>query len=775
MTALEYASILDKVINSSEYLVVGKKVARVDSLEKVTGKAFYTADYMLDNALNVLVLRSPHPHALIKRIEIGETAAKNVVITAADIPGVNEVGYYIPDQPLLVDKKARYVGDAVALVAAQTIEEAAKSLEDINVEYEVLPALLDVDESLRSKDVRIHEKGNIAGVVRVRKGDVNKAFSEAKVVVDNVYKTGYQDHAYIEPEAAIALPEGDNKLLVIGTTQNPFRTRDVVAKVLGWNNSRVRVVVPYIGGGFGGKDTMGPLLCAMVALVAAKTNQPAMLEFTRADSLKYHFKRAPFKIHYKTAADKTGRLLAVEVDYTVDVGAYATQGLALMRRAAYHATGPYEIPCVKVDGTAVYTNKVPIAAFNGFGNPEMLFAAESQLDIVAEELGLDPVEIRVKNALVKGSRTGTNQLLDHSVGIRELIERVAEAANWRHKKTLCGISLNGKRYGIGIGCGWHGCGTTGVKQDWAGASVIINPDGSVIYRTGIVELGQGTHTGHAMMVAEVLGIPLDWIRVERVDTSSVPDSGETHAQRGIMIGGSAAVDAALRLRQRLVKLAAEILECSENDVVLRNGRVYVKDSQADGISFAALAKEMYMRGISPAEYGFVRARRGVPDPETSQGEPYAAYSFSCCIAEVEVDEETGTVEVKRLYTGVDAGRIMNPELVRGQLYGCAMMGIGFALTEKIELTKGGKIRNKGFGDYLILGTFDQPVFADPVYVEDPYLYSGFGVKGAGEVAMNATPAAIINAVKNAIGIRTYEIPATAEKIFFTLKERKSDV
>jgi CO/xanthine dehydrogenase Mo-binding subunit len=775
MASSEYPSILSEVVQSSNLLIVGKKVERIDGLEKVTGKAFYTTDNILENALNVLILRSPYPHALIKRINIGAIAAKNVVITASDIPGVNEIGYYVPDQPLLVDKKARYVGDAVALVAAPTIEEAAMALEDINVEYEVLPALLDVEESLKTKEVRIHENGNVAGTVRVLKGDVSKAFSEADVVVENTYKTGYQDHAYIEPEAAIAIPEGNDKLLIIGTTQNPFRTRDVVAKVLGWNNSRVRVVVPYIGGGFGGKDTMGPLLCSMVALVAAKTGQPAILEFSRSDSLKYHFKRAPFKIHYKTAADKTGRLMAVEVDYTVDVGAYATQGLALMRRAAYHATGPYEVPNVKVHGTAVYTNKVPIAAFNGFGNPEMLFAAESQLDIIAEELGLDPVEIRVKNALVKGSRTGTNQLLDHSVGIKELIEKVADAADWKHKKTLNGTRLNGKRYGIGVGCGWHGCGTTGVKQDWAGASIIINPDGSVIYRTGIVELGQGTHTGHAMMVAEVLGIPLDWVKVERVDTSSVPDSGETHAQRGLMIGGSAAVDAALRLRQRLVKLAAEILECNENDVVLRNGRVYVKDSQTDGISFAVLAKEMYMRGISPAEYGFVRARRGVPDPETSQGEPYAAYSFSCCIAEVEVDEETGMVEVKRMYTGVDAGRIVNPEMVKGQLYGCAMMGIGFALTEKMELSKSGKIRNKGLGDYLILGISDQPFFADPIYVEDPYLYSGFGAKGAGEVAMNATPAAIINAVKNAIGIRMYEIPATAEKIYFAVKERKGEI
>jgi CO/xanthine dehydrogenase Mo-binding subunit len=323
-----------------------------------------------------------------------------------------------------------------------------------------------------------------------------------------------------------------------------------------------------------------------------------------------------------------------------------------------------------------------------------------------------------------------------------------------------------------VGCSWHGCGTTGFKRDWAGASVIVNPDGSVSYSTGIVEIGQGTTTSHAMMVAEVLGIPFERVKVDVNNTGTMPDSGETHAQRGTIIGGTAAVDAALKLRKRMNRLVAEMWECSEDDVAFENGETYNLKSPKQRIGFQDLAWEMYMKGVPPAEYGFIKARRGFPDPETGQGDPYAAYTFGCTIAEVEVDLETGQVNVLRLIPGVAAGKIIQPAVAKGQVYGCGMLGLGYATTERV-LRKEGRMLNPSYTDYLIPTIKDMPEMADLVVVEDEYKFSGFGAKGVGEIAFIATPLAIANALHQALGIRFYDMPLDMEKVYFAIREKKS--
>jgi CO/xanthine dehydrogenase Mo-binding subunit len=442
-----------------------------------------------------------------------------------------------------------------------------------------------------------------------------------------------------------------------------------------------------------------------------------------------------------------------------------------MKRAAYHATGVYEVPNCRITGMAVYTNNLPGGALNGFGNPQMGFALESQMDLLAEELDMDQVELRLKNALVPGSLTGTNQELDHSVGIKELIEKVAEKSDWRKKKArTAGVQKGTKRRGIGIGCSWHGCGTTGFKQDWAGASVILNPDGSVNYCTGIVEIGQGSITGHAMMVAETLGVPYDWVKVDTNDTSRMPDSGETHAQRGTIFGGTAAVEAALKLRKRLNTVAAEIMSCGEDDVLIQEGVVQNRNNASQKMTFKALVGEMYARGVNPSEFGFILARRGYPDPETGLGDPYAAYTFGCTIAEVEVDLETGEVDVLKLNPGIAAGKIIQPEVVRGQINGCGMLGLGYGIYEAV-VRKNGKIINASYTDYVIPTIKDKPETADFVSVEDEYKYSGYGAKGVGEIALISTPLAIVNAVYDAIDIRFYDLPLNAEKVYFAIKEK----
>ena len=770
----EYLEEVRKLLHGRSYNVVGTDVRRVDGLEKVTGLAKYSADYLIERALRVKAVRSPYAHAIVKSIDKASALripGVEAVILPEDVPGENQMGYLVDDQPIITPK-ARYVGDIVALIVARDEKTAWQGADQIQVEYEELPAVFDPREALKG-NFRIHDRGKLATDAKVKKGNVEEGFRQCDVIVERTYRTGSQDHAYLEPEAAVAIPGGARGVTVIGTTQNPFRTRHSLARVLGWKDSEVTIMTPYIGGGFGGKDTYGPVICALAALPAVHLGRPAMIIYSRYESFAYRFKRGPFEIKFKTGATKDGKLRAIQVDYIVDAGGYATWSVGFTKRAAYHATGVYEVEHVQVEGQAVYTNNLPNAAFNGFGNPQMLFAAESQMDLMAEALKMDPVEFRLKNALVPGSRTGTNQLLDHAVGIKELIQKVAEKADWRGKRAqYAGGQQGNKRRGIGVGCSWHGCGTTGFKRDWAGASVIVNPDGSVTYSTGIVEIGQGTTTSHAMMVAEVLGIPFDSVRVDANNTGRMPDSGETHAQRGTIIGGTAAVDGALKIRKRMNKLAAELWECTEEEVAFGNGETYNLQHPSQRIAFKDLAYEMYMRGIPPAEYGFIKARRGVPDPQTGQGDPYAAYTFGCTIAEVEVDLETGQVEVLKLIPGVAAGKIIQPAVVKGQVYGCGMLGLGYALTERV-LRREGKMLNPTYIDYLIPTIKDKPEMADLICVEDEYKYSGFGAKGVGEIAFIATPLAIANALHQATGLRFLEMPLDMEKIYFALREKKS--
>ena len=770
----EYLEEVRKLLHGRSYNVVGTDVRRVDGLEKVTGLAKYSADYLIERALRVKAVRSPYAHAVVKSIDKASALripGVEAVILPEDVPGENQMGYLVDDQPIITPK-ARYVGDIVALIVARDEKTAWQGADQIQVEYEELPAVFDPREALKG-NFRIHDRGKLATDAKVKKGNVEEGFRQCDVIVERTYRTGSQDHAYLEPEAAVAIPGGARGVTVIGTTQNPFRTRHSLARVLGWKDSEVTIMTPYIGGGFGGKDTYGPVICALAALPAVHLGRPAMIIYSRYESFAYRFKRGPFEIKFKTGATKDGKLRAIQVDYIVDAGGYATWSVGFTKRAAYHATGVYEVEHVQVEGQAVYTNNLPNAAFNGFGNPQMLFAAESQMDLMAEALKMDPVEFRLKNALVPGSRTGTNQLLDHAVGIKELIQKVAEKADWRGKRAqYAGGQQGNKRRGIGVGCSWHGCGTTGFKRDWAGASVIVNPDGSVTYSTGIVEIGQGTTTSHAMMVAEVLGIPFDSVRVDANNTGRMPDSGETHAQRGTIIGGTAAVDGALKIRKRMNKLAAELWECTEEEVAFGNGETYNLQHPSQRIAFKDLAYEMYMRGIPPAEYGFIKARRGVPDPQTGQGDPYAAYTFGCTIAEVEVDLETGQVEVLKLIPGVAAGKIIQPAVVKGQVYGCGMLGLGYALTERV-LRREGKMLNPTYIDYLIPTIKDKPEMADLICVEDEYKYSGFGAKGVGEIAFIATPLAIANALHQATGLRFLEMPLDMEKIYFALREKKS--
>ncbi|MFQ6053977.1 MAG: xanthine dehydrogenase family protein molybdopterin-binding subunit, partial [Candidatus Bathyarchaeia archaeon] len=540
------------------------------------------------------------------------------------------------------------------------------------------------------------------------------------------------------------------------------------AYILGWRLNQVRVIQALTGGAFGGKDDMGPLVCAKAALAAVKLGRPAAIVLDRDESAAYTPKRFPARIRYRSGADGDGRITAAEVDITVDCGAYANRAPFWLWRMTAHAAGPYDVANVFVDGRAVYTNKVFGGSFRGFGDVAIHFAAESQVDQLAEELGIDPVELRLRNVLRPGSRTTCDQLLDHSVGMEECLRGVADASDWPARREA--VRRGRMVRGVGVGCGYHGVSTSRSTPDWSAASIILNQDGFLTYRTGICELGQGSPVGHAKIVAEIVGAPLDSVRIEVPDTDSTPNAKPTHGSRGLMLGGTAAADAALRLRRRMVAVAAEMLGCDEGEVDLRGGRAFERNDPFRGVSFAELAEELYVRGVSPAAYGFYAAPTRFFDPETGLGVSYSVYTFAASVVEVEVDTETGRVEVVKVWPAMDVGRAIDPLMIEGQIHGAISQGVGLALMERL-VVEDGAVLNPNFKDYVVPSALDTPEVAEPVIVEEPYRHSAFGAKGVGEPAIISIVPAIANAVHHATGVRFNSLPITAERLHGALRRR----
>jgi len=768
--------ILEKWLSAESYIVVGRDISRVDALDKILGQALFTEDYFIDyvlgNALFIKQVLSPYPHARIRSINYKkalEIPGVFRVVTSRDIPGENQVGYAIPDQPLLAEGKVRYPGEVVALVAAVDYEKAFKASEEVLVEYEPLSYILDPLDAMKRTDVLVHEErgSNIAFTTRVRKGNVEEGFSRAHVVVENEYRLHHQEHAYLETEAALAIPDSEGRITIIGTIQYPHLGQRIVARVLGLPSGKIRVVAPYVGGGFGGKDDEGPLVCAKAALVAYLTNRPAFIVYSREDSIKIHPKREAAIVRYKSGAGVDGKLTAIDVTIIHDTGAYANRAPFILWRATMHASGPYEVPHAKVDGYAVYTNKVYQGSFRGFGNLSIQFAVERQMDLLAEKLGMDPVEFRLKNVLREGSYTLTNQLLDHSVGVGEALKRTAELAEWwRKREEYRKFNESSSRFkrGIGVAVGWHGISTSRAVPDWSNAYVKVELDGSVVVYTGIVEMGQGSPvSSHAQIVSEILGVPLELVRVIQGSTDA-PDTGATHASRGTGIGGVGVLVAAGKIRERLAQLASRILGVDPSELDFRDGRVYWRKNPEVGLSWRELVREAYARGVELSATGYFYLPKGKFDDTVGQGFAYPAYSYIVLITEVEVDTWTGVVRVLRVYPGLAAGKIINPRQVEGQIEGAVLQAIGYTLMEQLYFDERGNIINANFTDYVLLTAKDAPEIFRPVLVEDRFKYGAFGAKGVGEMAMIPGPVSIANAVAFALGVDVKSTPLTPWRI-----------
>jgi len=766
---LEYDNILKDVLGREGFLVVGRNVVRTDALDKVMGKAMYTADYVPRGTTLLKVYRSTVPHALIKAIETAEALevpGVEAIYTAADVTGNNQIGYALPDQPFLNAEKVHYIGDPIALVCARDEYALEKAFEKMSVEYQELPAMLDIDASLGEDAADIHDGGNIALTTRIRKGDTEKGFGEATVEVEETYWSPYQEHMYLETEAAYAIPES-GKVTVICNGQSPFLVREKVAHVLGWSLNQVRIIQALTGGAFGGKDDQGPLVAAYAAFAATKLGKPIALVWDRTESVSYSNKRFPARIRYRSGATNEGKVTAAEVDITLECGAYANRAPFWLWRQTAHAAGPYEVDNCSVDGRAVYTNKVYGGSFRGFGNLAIEFAAETQMDRLAHELGMDPVELRFRNVLRVGGRTTCDQVLDHSVGMEQCLTAVRNASDWDSRREP--VREGAKARGIGVGLAYHGISTSRGTPDWSAASLLLNQDGSATYRTGIVELGQGSPFGHVKIISEITGIPPENIRIELPDTDSTLNAKPTHGSRGLMLGGTAAAKAALKLRDSMTACTAEILDIPGDRIALADGRAYDKEDPETSISVRQLAEEMYNRGHSPGAYGYFKAPERFFDPETGLGVNYSVYTFAATVAEVEVDTETGEVTVLRVWPAMDCGKVIDPLMIEGQIEGAISQGMGFALMENMEL-KDGRVMNPSFKDYVVPCSLDTPQIEPGILVEEPYRHGAFGAKGVGEPAIISVVPAITNAIHHATGLWFNTLPVQPWTLHKALRE-----
>ena len=759
---------------SPDLRLVGRPVKRVDARAKVTGKAKYVADLEIQGMLYGKMLLSPHPHARIKSVDMSEAETLPgvwTVITAKEIPGENQIGVVMSDQPLLAQEKVRFVGDCVALVAAEAESIAAKALDLIRIEYEPLPGVYTAQEALGEHSPQIHRGGNLLTHLKIRKGDIEVGLEKAEIVLEETFHTQRQEHVYLEPIGALAIPQEDGSMTILGSLQCPFYVQKGVARVLGLPLSKVRIVQATTGGGFGGKEDVPSEICAFASLLAHRTHRPVQMILSREEDLRRSSKRHPMTVTYKMGADGDGKILCAQIQVLADMGAYATLSPVVLYRSTVHATGPYQIPHVKVDTHGVYTNNIPSGAFRGFGTPEVTFAHESMIDELAAKLGRDPIQIRLMNGLKLGSQTATGQVLEESVGYEETVLRAKEACEWEKKRADDRLLSSSRRRGLGVSTIFYGVslGAKGWFLDGAGAFVQIYQDGSVSVAIGGTEMGQGAQTVIAQLAAENLGLPVDRISILPTDTSLVPDSGPTVASRTTVFSGNATLDALEQIKKSLREMAGELLAVSPERVNFRDGQVLGGDR---AISFDKLLQHCYQRNVNLAAEGWFVSPPCSFDEQTGQGNAYYVYGYGTQIAEVEVDLDTGRVQVLRVTAAHDVGKAINPKGVCGQIEGGVVQGVGYALLEDF-IMKEGHIQTPDLATYTIPTSLDVPEIV-PIIVEAASKVGPFGAKGLGEQPIIPTAAAVANAIYDATGVRVRSLPISPEVLRRAFLDEKEE-
>jgi CO/xanthine dehydrogenase Mo-binding subunit len=728
---------------------IGHSVTRVDAPGKVKGETYYPGDITLPDQAYMKILFARRPHAIISRIDISKaetTPGVLAVFTAKDVP-VNEYGLIMDDQPVLCGPgsnmpfadRVRFIGDQVALVVAETEQIAAEAVNKIVVDYKDLPVLSNPLEAMKSDAVVLHpdRDSNIFCHYRIRKGDVDNAFAGADVIVEDDYQTPAQEHAFLQPEAGLSYVDAEGRVTVIVAGQWTHEDQAQVAHALGLPKEQIRVIYPAIGGAFGGREDMSVQI--VLALAAWRLNQkgihrPVKIIWSREESIIGHHKRHPYYIHSKWGATKAGKIVAAQVELIADGGGYAYTSTKVLGNATLLCTGPYDIPNVKVDSYAVYTNNVPTGAFRGFGGPQAAFSAESQINKLAEKLGLDPVEMRMRNLLKEGSLLSVGTPLPKGVTMDKVLAKCAEKAGW--EQTPAGWQAKPKHddkpvpphilRGLGLGCGFKNVGFSFGAPEQSTATIELQGsteiEKAILYHAG-ADVGQGAHTVFSQMAAEALHIPLEKVHLVVSDTLLTGDSGSSSASRMTFMAGNS------------IKGAAE------------------------------LALKKWKNEERPATATFqYRPPKTTPfDPETGKSEPNFAYGYVAEAAEVEIDTETGQIRLVKMICVDDVGHAVNPKLVEGQIEGAVVQAQGYTLLENL-IEKNGQVLTSTFSTYLIPTVLDVPDVVESVILEYPDPIGPWGARGMAEMPYLPFAPTIMAAVHNATGVWFNDFPLTPERV-----------
>lgn len=757
--------------------VISRSVPPQEVHEKVTGHAKYTDDFVFPNMLYARTLRSPYPHAKI--LSIDTSKAKSLpgvlaVLTHEDVPGENLHGLVYRDWPVLCHDVVRYVGDAVAIVAAETEDLAAEALQLIEVEYEPLPIVADPEYAHSPEAPVIHKNhptGNLLKHIKVHRGDVEQGFAESDVIVEHEYRTPIIEHAFLEPECSIGVPAGvagHEKLTVYVGSQIPYQDRNQIALAMGLPEEKVRVIGTLIGGGFGGKEDIAGQIHA--AMLATATSRPVKMLYSRQESLIFHPKRHATIIRIKTGAKKDGRLTAVQATLYGDGGAYASLSDKVMTRATTHATGPYDIPNTQIDCFAMYTNNIPSGAFRGFGVTQSAFAVEQNMDLLAEALGMDAVEFRLINAQKVGVTTATGQLLRESVGLIETIEHVQN--DLLSTANGSGFKWNwhdgNKAYGWGVACSYKNTGLGGGAPDKAEAEVEAFDNGTVEVRIAAADMGQGIGHVVAQCAAEELGLPYNRVKVLLCDTDRTPNGGPTTGSRQTYISGNASRMAAGVLRQALSQSAAEMLDVPPEQIRFEEGLMRYNGHTVEFGEVVGWMKQNNLTPRSRYEYWAPKTQ-----PLGTGGDMHIAFSYATQAALVEVDLETGEVHVLKILSATDIGRAINPLMLQGQIEGGIVMAMGNALTESF-IVEDGVPWSGLLSRYKMPSIKHTPEIVSRL-VEHPTADGPYGAKGVGEIPSINTMPAIANAIYNATGIRVFSVPVDQDALLRAIKANQTEV
>lgn len=756
------------IANLPELRQIGKPLPRIDAMGKVTGATQYAADYTMPNMLHAQVLRAKHASAQILRVDVSKARALPgvvAVLTADDLPGA-QVATDIPgvtgtskragtDAPILARDRVRFMGEALAIVAAEELAIAERALDLIEVDYEPYPAVFTPEEAMQPGAPIVTEPDNIVARWRIVKGDADAALRDADVIVERTYKTQFIDHAYLEPEAGIAWVDENGTLTIRVSTQVVEHFRSIAA-ALQLPQNKVHIMGTLVGGGFGGKEDITVEL--FIGLAALKTRRPVKMVYSREESILAHCKRHPFTITHKTGVTHSGRILASQVNLIADSGAYVYLSPYVLLYAASSAVGPYKVNHVTVNAYAVATNNTFTSAFRGFGAAQACVAYEQHMDEIAQALHLDPRQVRRVNYAQAGDTTPNGQAFRGAVWLEECAQRAWDALGETPPPPAPNIKI-----GRGLASYMQSYGRITWFHDTSQAWVGLEMDGSIVIRCGVPDIGGGQINTLAQISAEVLGVPLERVTVYSTDSALTPLAGTTTATRQMYMSGNATYQAAMAVRKTLAERASQHFECEPAEIDFADSAVFVKSDAAQKMPLTQLIALCAAEGLPRANLSLFKAPFTEKlDPDNAQGDIWPDYTFGAQAVQVAVDLETGEVRVLKSAACHDVGRALNPAAVAGQIEGGATQGLGYALMEDVQIVNGVTL-TPSFAEYLLPTARDVPE-TKTIILESGTGLGPFGAKGIGEPALTPMAPAIANAVANAIGARVPQLPLTPERV-----------